>query len=47
MLRVDISGWLTILARIYFGEGYTVAIFVGGGFTLYNLTTFFDNRDSK
>lgn len=25
MLRGDISGWRTILARIYFGEGYTVA----------------------
>ena len=32
MLRGDISGWRTVLARIYFGEGYTVAFFAGGGF---------------
>ena len=31
VLRDDISGWRTVLARIYFGEGYAVAFFAGGG----------------
>lgn len=31
MLQGDISRWRTILARIYFGEGYAVAFFAGGG----------------